>query len=57
MIIEIDIAITVTKPAFSPKILITNAYPSSAVDGIDKSETDNFSGDPNLNTFAIACKS
>ena len=42
MVTETNIATAVPKPAFNPKTLINNENPSSAVDGIVNSDSENF---------------
>jgi len=56
IVIEINIATTIPKPAFNPKICITNENPSSEVEGTVKSDNDNLPGKANLTTFATALK-
>lgn len=53
-VIDTNSTITVPSPAFNPKTLVTNSKPSSGVDGMNKFETEIFSGTANFKTFAIA---
>lgn len=53
-VIEINVTITVQNPASRPKMPIMVVNTSSAVEGILRFETSNFSGNANLTTFVVA---